>query len=197
MITLTFRTGHVSRDYDCDLKIGDIIPTCDNLSYLFGYFKDMWTCETKLRYFKWDGQVHIVKGKTGGQQGDPLEMLIFNLTVHHIWGRVLAKFQGDRAVAYADDGYIKDKMSETLQVLTEFKFVLKEDAGLEINISKTDILPKVITLQTIFDVEHDFINDTPQLTQLSGEVSLDSFRPDGFVGIGVPIDTYFCKSVCS
>jgi hypothetical protein len=36
---------------------------------------------------------------------------------------------------------------------------------------------------------HGFINDTPQLTHLRGEVSLDSFRPDGFVGIGVPIDT--------
>jgi hypothetical protein len=38
-------------------------------------------------------------------------MLIFNLTVHHIWGSVLAKFQGARAVAYTDDGYIKGKLS--------------------------------------------------------------------------------------
>ena len=36
---------------------------------------------------------------------------------------------------------------------------------------------------------HVFINNSPQLTQLSGELSLDSFRPDGFVGIGVPIGT--------
>jgi hypothetical protein len=43
--------------------------------------------------FNWDGQVHLAKGKTGEQQGDPLEMLIFNLTIHHLWGRVLAKFQ--------------------------------------------------------------------------------------------------------
>ena len=34
---------------------------------------------------------------------------------------------------------------------------------------------------------HSFIDNSPQLTQLSGELSLDSFRPDGFVGIGVPI----------
>jgi hypothetical protein len=52
----------------------------------------MRTCHAKLRYFDWDGQVHLAKGKTGGQQGDPLEMLIFNLTIHHLWGRVLAKF---------------------------------------------------------------------------------------------------------
>ncbi len=36
---------------------------------------------------------------------------------------------------------------------------------------------------------HGVIQATPQLTQFSGEVSLDSFRPDGFVGIGVPIGT--------
>jgi hypothetical protein len=71
--------------------------------------------------------VNLVKGKTVGQQGDPLEMLIFNLTVHHIWGRVLAKFQGSRTVAYTDDGYIKGKLSESLQVLAELKLVLKED----------------------------------------------------------------------
>jgi hypothetical protein len=140
--------------------------------------------------------VHIVKGKTGGQQGDPLQMLIFNLTVHHIWGRVLAKFQGVRAVAYADDGHIKGKLSVAcrtirvaLQVLAELKRVLEEDAGLDLYISKTAILPKATTQQAIFDVAHGFINATPQLTQLSGEVSLDSFCPDGFVGIGVPIGT--------
>jgi hypothetical protein len=38
----------------------------------------------------------ITKGKTGGQQGDPLEMLIFNITIHHLWGRVLSKFQETR-----------------------------------------------------------------------------------------------------
>ncbi len=65
----------------------------------------------------WDGQVHITKNKTGGQQVDPLEMLICNLTTHHIWGHVLAKFQGVRVVTYVDDGYIKGKLSETLQVL--------------------------------------------------------------------------------
>ncbi len=72
-------------------------------------------------------------------------------------------------VTYADDGYIKGNLSEGLQVLVDFKCVFKEDAGLEVNISKTVILPK--------------------LTQFSGEVSLDSFLPDGFVVIGVSIGT--------
>ena len=100
-------SGRASRDYACGLKEGHVIPTVNTLSNLFGYFKAMRTCHSKLRYFDWDGQVHLAKGKTGGQQGDPLEMLIFNLTIHHLWGRVLAKFQEARVIAYADDGYIK------------------------------------------------------------------------------------------
>jgi hypothetical protein len=92
----------------------------------------MRTCHAKLRYFDWDGQVHLAKGKTGGQQGDPLKMLIFNLTIHNLWGRVLEKFQEVQSVAYADDGYIKGKLSVALQVLPELKRVLKEDAGLDL-----------------------------------------------------------------
>jgi hypothetical protein len=63
------------------------------VSNLFDYLKD--TYHVKLRYFDWDGQVHLPKEKRGGQDGDPLKMLIFNLTIHHLWGRVLAKFQED------------------------------------------------------------------------------------------------------
>ena len=35
-------------------------------------------------------------------------------------------------VAYVDDGFIKGKLSVTLQVLTALKCVLKEDTGLEV-----------------------------------------------------------------
>ncbi len=74
----------------CDLTRGDTIATSETLSNMFGYFKVMCVCHAKLRYFDWDGQVHLTKGKTGGQQGDPLEMLTFNLTIHHLWGRELS-----------------------------------------------------------------------------------------------------------
>jgi hypothetical protein len=69
--TLDVLSGHVSRD--CCLKTGDVIPTCDNLSTFFGYFKDIRTCEEKLRYFDWDGQVHIFRQDgwtTGGPSRD-------------------------------------------------------------------------------------------------------------------------------
>ena len=52
-------------------------------------------------------------------------------------------------------------MSVALQVLTELNRVLKEDGGLELNISKTVILPKPITKEVIFDVAHGFIQVTP------------------------------------
>ncbi len=83
-------------------------------------------------------------------------MLIFILTIHNLWGRVFEKFQEPRVVDYTDDRYIKGKLSVALQVLTEVKGVLKEDAGLELNVSKTSILPKGITEQAMFGVEHNF-----------------------------------------
>ncbi len=46
-------------------------------------------------------------------------------------------FSGARSVAYVDDGYIKGKLSVTLQVFAELKRVLKEDTGLELHDDKT------------------------------------------------------------
>jgi hypothetical protein len=52
---------------------------------MFGYIHVIRTLHTNLRYFDWDRQVHFAKGKPGEQQGDPLEMLVFNLTTLHLW----------------------------------------------------------------------------------------------------------------
>jgi hypothetical protein len=81
-----------------------------------------------------------------------ISKLIFNVAIHKFWGRVLAKFQEARSIAYADDGYIKGKLSVS-----------------------------------VFDVVHIIISVSPTLTHLRGDVSLASFCPEGFVGIGVPI----------
>ena len=75
----------------------------------------------------------------------------------------------------------------SLQVLAELKRVLKQDAGLQLNVSKTSMLRKGSTQQAVLHVAHSFIAASPALTQLSGDVSLASFCPEGFVGIGVPI----------
>ncbi len=74
-------------------------------------------------------------------------------------------------------------------MLVDLNRVLKEDVGLELNVSKTSILPKVITQQDMFDVTHNFIVIIPPLTQWSGDVTLPSVWPEGFIGIGVTIGT--------
>ena len=71
--------------------------------------------------------------------------------VHHLWVRTLNKHPQDAcAVAYTNDGYIKAKLSVTLEVLSDIKHVLKEDGGLSLNFdstqkSKTKFLVKGIS----------------------------------------------------
>jgi hypothetical protein len=117
-------------------------------------------------------------------------MLIFNLTIHHLWDRVVAKFQEARSISYPDDGYIKSKLFIAFQVLAELKAVFKADAGLELNVSKTSILPaKGVTQQVGFDVAQGIITASPSLTHLADDLALASFCPEGFVVIGAPIST--------
>jgi hypothetical protein len=81
-------------------------------------------------------------------------------------------------------------LSVALQVLAELKAVFKADAGLELNVSKTSILPKgTITAQAAFDMAQTIMQATPSLTHLSNDFLVDSFCPEGFIGIGVPIGT--------
>ncbi len=56
-----------------------------------------------------------------------------------------------------------------LQVLAELKRVLKEDAGLELNVSKTSVLPKGVTQQAAFDAafENNIIHASPALMLFS------------------------------
>jgi hypothetical protein len=102
-LTVDVLSGYASRDYACGLKHKDVIEwTCAPLSSMSAYFHAMRTCHANLRCFDWDGEVHhLAKGKRGGQHGDPLEVLMFNLmfnlTTLHLWGRTLAKYPQARA----------------------------------------------------------------------------------------------------
>ena len=95
-------------DYLCRLKEGDKFETVDGeLRNMFESFKAMRTTKSHLLYFDYCGNVLDAGGKTGGQQGDPLEIIVFCLSVHHLWDRTLNQHQQDAcAVAYADDGCI-------------------------------------------------------------------------------------------
>jgi hypothetical protein len=82
----------------------------------------MSTTKSHMRYFDCCGNVLDAWGKTGGQQGNPLEMIVFCLSMHHLWGRTLNKHNQDAcAVALADDGSIKAKLSIALEVLSDIE----------------------------------------------------------------------------
>jgi hypothetical protein len=64
-------------------------------------------------------------------------MIVFCLIVHHLWGRTLNKHNQDTCtVAYEDEGYIKDKLSVALEILSDIdsdiKNVLKEHYDLNL-----------------------------------------------------------------
>ena len=56
---------------------------------MFPFFQEMRKCTFTLRYYDCFSQVHTAQSnQKGGQQGDPLEISVFNL-IHHLWGFVL------------------------------------------------------------------------------------------------------------
>ena len=100
------------------------------------------------------------RGAAGGPFGDAC--VLFDGS-----SPVLVRFPDAREVAYADDGYIKAKLSVALRVLAELKLVFKEDAGLELNVVKTSVLLKGVSQQAAFDAAQYIIQTNPTLTHLS------------------------------
>jgi hypothetical protein len=201
-LTLDVLGGKASCDDSCGLKEGDNIETvCTELRNMFSYFKALRTTKSHLRYFDFCGNVLDAWGKTGGQQGDPLEMIAFCLSIHHLWGRTLAKhYQDACAVAYADDGYIKAKLSVALEVLSDMKHVLREDAGLDLN-DKTKILVKGISAAEAHTAAQRLLTSDPSLAHLGPLLAPTAFVDDGYIGLGVPIGTdafvqHFVKKQC-
>jgi hypothetical protein len=128
-------------------------------------------------------------------------MIAFCLSIHHLWGRTLAKhYQDACAVAYADDGYIKAKLSVALEVLSDIKHVLREDAGLDLN-DKTKILVKSISAAEAHTAAQRLLTADPSLAHLGPLLAPTAFVDDGYIGLGVPIGTdafvqHFVKKKC-
>ena len=116
-------------------------------------------------------------------------MIVFCLTIHHLWGRTLDKHNQDAcAVAYANDGYIKAKVSVALEVLSDIKLVLTEDAGLDIN-DKTKILVRGITAAEAHAAAQRLLAADPSLAHLGPLLTPKAFVDNGYIGLGVPIGT--------
>ena len=110
-------------------------------------------------------------------------MIVFCLSIHHLWGRTLAQhYQDACAVAYADDGYIKAKLSVALEVLSDIKLVLKEDAGLDIN-DKTKILVRGITSAEAHAAAQRLLADDPSLTHLGPLLTPEAFVDNRGCGV--------------
>ena len=77
--------------------------------------------EGTLRYVGPDGEVHHVNGTSGGQQGDPLEMMRFCATIHPIWARVMERYDRARALAFAEDGFVRASLLDCIQIRAELK----------------------------------------------------------------------------
>ena len=97
-------TGKATQPYNDGLvQPGDDIPTIKELRPFLGYFHSMHNTSSNNRYCDHRGHTHHVKGTTGGQQGDVLEMMHYSLFQHPIIGRVFARHSNARLVGFADD----------------------------------------------------------------------------------------------
>ena len=126
-----------SRTYvDGRVKIGDQLPHLGAVNEFFLCFKAMHQCPSTLWYIDQKGTVHHVECTTGGQQGDPLEMMRFCSSIHPILGRVMARNLQARAVVFTDDGFVYDSLSSALHIWVELSNVLINDADLAMQLDK-------------------------------------------------------------
>jgi hypothetical protein len=111
-----------------------------------------------------------------------------------VWGRTLNKHHQDScAVAYADDSYIKANLSVALEVLSDIKHVLKEDAGLALNFDKTKILVKGISVADAQAAAQRMLAADPSLAHLSPLLSPAIFVVDCYIS---SIIQHFVKDQC-
>ena len=94
-----------------------------------------------------------------------------------------------RAIAYADDGYINAPLSVALHILVDLKQVFKDDAGLDLNMFKTQILVKEVPVAAAWTAAQGFISTHARLAPLKDMITSSSFTADGYVGLGVPLGT--------
>ena len=90
----------------------------------------------------------------------------FSMTVHPIWGRVLLRHSTARAVAFADDSYIYDRLHSALKVFVDIRQRLAEDADLHMNLSKCQIYIPGVSLERAHELVRQKIEQDPSLASL-------------------------------
>jgi len=59
-------------------------------------------------------------------------MMRFCATIHPVWAQVMARHQRMRALAFADDDFVRASVVECLHILAELQTAFKDDAKLDI-----------------------------------------------------------------
>ena len=186
--------GKASRaNDDGRVQIGDQLPNLASMHMFFLYFQAMHQCPSTLRFTDHKGTVHHIEGTTGGQQGDPLEMLRFCLTIHPIWGRVMARSPQARAAAFADDGFVHDTLKSVLHIWLQLSHAFKNDADLAMQMDKCKLLvqgdltreeARAMVLQ-IIDGDEALSSLRPLFAEVDGPN--DIIQVDGIKCVGVPL----------
>ena len=122
----------------------------------------MHSTASNSRYCDHRGHTHHVKGTTGGQQGDGLEMMLYSLSQHPIMGRVFARHRNARGVGFADDLNIYASLRTALKVLVEMRQRLGEDAKLSFNMTKVKTYIAGVTRERARDLCSSTSNTTPR-----------------------------------
>jgi hypothetical protein len=190
-------TGKATQPYDDGLvHPGDDIPTIKELRPFLGYFNAMHITASTNRYPAHRWRTHHVKGTTGGQQGDGLEMMRYSLPQHPIMGRVFARHRSARGVGFADDLNIYAALKTDLKVLVEMRQRLGEDAKLSFNMTKVKIYIPGVTRERSRELVLQHIEQDPSLESLRelyeqylAEPELDIITVTGLKCVGVRIGT--------
>jgi len=149
---------------------------------------------SRNRFTDHEGSIHYINGTKGGQQGDPLEMLRFCLTVHPIWGRVLARQSQTLSAAYADGACLMGQIKPTLLALADTVInSFKQDADLEVCLPKCTIympgIPEDHACLLISEcITHDASGSLTSLLPLIAPEH-DVIQARGLCVLGTPVGT--------
>jgi hypothetical protein len=155
-------TGKATKPYDDGpVQPGDDIPTIKELRPFLGYFNAKHSTGSNNRYPDHRGRTHHVKGTTGGQQGDGLEMMRYSLSQHPIMCRVFARHRSARRVGFADDLNIYAALKTALKVLVEMRQRLGKDAKLSFNMTKVKIYVPGVTRERARELVLQHIEQDP------------------------------------
>ena len=119
--------NEATRDYAAGFRKGQPFTSSEDMgaiSNLFLYWYSLRMVYSKKRYFdnlaKAHMSHHIIRGKTGADQGDPLESCAYSLSTLHLIGAVMARHPNAVAAAVIDDLTLKAPlscdMSEVLKI---------------------------------------------------------------------------------